>query len=115
MPYKNEEFDAIISSAVLHFAEHVAHFHSMIREHTRVLKKNGILFTRMTTDIGIEKDVKLISDGKYLLPDDSIRFLLTRALLEEIINKYGFEFIEQFKTVIVENKRCMSTLVLRKT
>lgn len=113
MPYADFKFDAIISSAVLHFAENPNHFLSMMEELVRVLKPGGILFARMATDVGMKDEIKPIGEGKYILPDGSIRFLLTKQLLKDMINHFGFEFIEPFKTVIVDNKRCMSTLVLK--
>jgi len=115
MPYNNSEFDAIISSAVLHFAENKAHFLSMIKELVRVLRSGGLLFVRMTFNEGMEDKIKPVKQGKFLLPDGSVRFLLNRQLLHEIMDQHGFEFIEPLKTVIVDNMRCMSTLVLRKT
>jgi len=115
MPYNNSEFDVIISSAVLHFAENKGHFLSMIKELVRVLRSGGLLFVRMTFNVGMEDKIKLVKQGKFLLPDGSVRFLLNRQLLHEIMDQHGFEFIEPLKTVIVDNMRCMSTLVLRKT
>ena len=114
MPYVDHEFDAIISSAVLHFAESKSHFLSMFGELTRVIKPTGILFARMATDLGMEDQVKPIGDGKYLLPDESVRFLLSKQLLKETMDQFGFEFVEPLKAVIVDHQRCMSTLVLRK-
>jgi hypothetical protein len=55
-----------------------------------------------------------MGDGKFFLPDGTVRFLLTNELLLEIMDQFGFAFIEPFKTVIVDEKRSMSTLVLRK-
>lgn len=114
MPYLDHEFDAIISSAVLHFAESKSHFLSMFGELSRVIKPSGILFARMATNLGIEDQVKPIGDGKFLLPDKSVRFLLNKQLLRETMDQFGFDFIEPLKAVIVDNQRCMSTLVLRK-
>ncbi len=114
MPYKQHEFDAIISSAVLHFAESKDHFLHMFHELNRVLKYNGILFIRMTSDIGMEEKVKPMGKGKYLLPDKSVRFLLTKKLLNEIIDQFGYSFEENFKSVVVDENRSMAVLVLRK-
>jgi len=114
MPYKQHEFDAIISSAVLHFAENKDHFLHMFHELNRVLKYNGILFIRMTSDIGMEEKVKPMGKGKYLLPDKSVRFLLTKKLLNEIIDQFGYSFEENFKSVLVDENRSMAVLVLRK-
>ena len=114
MPYDDEFFDAVISSAVLHFAENRDHFISMFREQIRVLKSGGILFVRLTTNVGIEHLIEPLGEGKYLLPDGSARFLLNKEQLDEVISQFKLEFIEPFKTVIVDNQRSMSTLVLKK-
>ena len=115
LPYSDQSFDVLICSAVLHFAEDEAHFLSMTDELFRVLKLQGIMFIRMTSDIGLNGEVKKLDDWKYLLPDGSVRFLLTRTLLEKMRHKYQFEFVEPLKTVNVADQRCMSTLVLKKS
>lgn len=115
MPFKDLVFDSIISSAVLHFAKNRSHFFSMMEEMIRVLKKEGILFIRMASDIGIEKNVVALGDGVYALPDGSTRFLLTRSLLNELLQVLPITMIEDFKTVNVNDIRCMSTLILQKT
>ena len=114
MPFEDNYFNHIICSAVLHFAKNTDHFHDMISELVRVLKPKGSLFIRMTSDIGIEQSVELIADGVYRIPDSSKRFLLTRALLQNIIQKHNLLFLEPLKTVNVNDLRCMSTLVLQK-
>lgn len=114
MPYNDHKFDAVISSAVIHFAEDKEQFMKMMGEMVRVLKPNGTLFLRMAADVGMKKQLKPMGKGRYFLPDGSVRFLLTKELLAEFMDIYGFSFMEPFKTVIVDDKRCMSTLVLRK-
>lgn len=107
-------FDGIISSAVLHFAQNTAHFFAMMDELYRVLKSGGTLFIRMASDIGIETRVQPLGDGVFLLPDGSTRFLLTRSLLNQLFSRYAFSYLEDFKTVNVNDLRCMCTLVLKK-
>jgi len=114
MPFEDNYFNHIICSAVLHFAKDTDHFNDMISELVRVLKPKGSLFIRMTSDIGIEQSVELIADGVYRIPDSSKRFLLTRVLLQNIIQKHNLLFLEPLKTVNVNDLRCMSTLVLQK-
>lgn len=114
LPLTDNYFNHIISSAVLHFANSTEHFKAMLTEMVRVLKQNGSLFIRMTSDIGIENKVKLISDGVYIIPDGSERFLLTKTLLAECMQENNLSFLEPFKTVNVDDQRCMSTLVLQK-
>lgn len=114
MPFDANFFDAVISSAVLHFAEDKGSFFKMLDEMFRVLKNNGVLFIRMASAIGIEEKVKPVGSDTFLLPDGSTRFLLTRDLLKQLLTRYTFSFLEDFKTVNVADARCMSTLVLRK-
>jgi tellurite methyltransferase len=112
MPFENGQFDHVISSAVLHFANDTAHFGRMIAEMVRVLKPSGSLFIRMTSDIGIEDKVQPVGNGVYDIPDGSRRFLLTRTLLADVMRKNGLSFLQPLKTVNVNDIRCMSTLVL---
>lgn len=114
IPFNKEYFDYIICNAVLHFANNEIRFFKMFSELFRVLKTNGTLFIRMTSNFGIENLVSEIENGVYNIPDGSTRFLLTNAILDKLKNKYNFEFIEPLKTVNVNNLRSMSTLVLKK-
>ncbi|WP_420579793.1 class I SAM-dependent methyltransferase [Reichenbachiella sp.] len=113
LSYNDDEFDYIICSAVLHFAQSENHFWQMIRELNRVLQPNGTLFIRMASDIGLQGHESL-SDGRYSLPDGSQRFLITEGMISTFINDYNYTRIEPVKTVNVENQRCMTTLVLKK-
>jgi ubiquinone/menaquinone biosynthesis C-methylase UbiE len=112
--FQGNYFDHIICSAVLHFANSTVQFNKMMKEMVRILKPGGSLFIRMTSDIGIEDKVKLIADGVYNIPDGTKRFLLTKSLLNECMIQNNLSYIEQLKTVNVDNERCMSTLVLQK-
>jgi len=109
--YTTDYFDHVICNAVLHFSKDEHEFKKMISELHRVLKPNGTLFIRMTSEFGIEKLIKPIY-GQFSLPDGSNRFLLNVELVDYL--KLSFDFIEPLKTVNVNNLRCMSTLVLKK-
>ena len=113
LPYNSAEFDAVISNAVLHFANSEKHFTQMINQMHRVLKPNGILFIRMTSTFGLPKNYSRLKNGRYLLKDNTERFLLNANLLEEYVKKI-FVVIEPVKSVLVEELRSMTTLVLRK-
>lgn len=114
LPFATDFFDHIICSAVLHFAESVADFKASVSELVRVLKPGGSLFIRMTSDIGIEEKVLIIKNGVYQIPDGSVRFLLTRPLLKDLMVDNGLTFLEPVKTVNVNDFRCMTTLTLQK-
>lgn len=81
----------------------------------RTLKPNGILFIRMTSIFGIEHKVEKISFNRYKLPDKSTRFLLTKEILTALEKKFNFNYLEPLKTVNVNDLRCMSTLVIKKS
>jgi ubiquinone/menaquinone biosynthesis C-methylase UbiE len=114
LPFENNFFDHVISSAVLHFAKSTPHFYNIVKELVRVLKPKGSLFIRMASSIGMEDKVKLIEDGVYHIPDGTARFLLTPTLLDKAMKENNLSFIEPLKIVNVNNIRCMSTLVLMK-
>ncbi|MEE9348716.1 MAG: class I SAM-dependent methyltransferase [Flavobacteriaceae bacterium] len=114
LPYKKNTFDYVICNAVLHFSTSENQLFKMLDELFRVLKTEGTLFIRMTSNFGIEDNVNLIKDGVYKIPDGSTRFLLTISILEKLKSRYNITFIEPMKTVNVSNKRCMTNLVLRK-
>ena len=114
LPFLDNYFDHIISSAVLHFAGSEDHFKEMVTEMMRVLKPGGSMFIRMTSNIGIEDKVLLLGAGNYQIPDGSMRFLLTRELVVDLKKSFQVTFVEPLKTVNVDDMRCMSTLVFCK-
>lgn len=114
IPFTDEYFHHIICIAVLHFAKNKNHLFEMMTELLRVLKPNGSLFIRIASDIGLETKVKFNDDGIFTIPDGTNRFLLTKSLLQELMNQLNFTLLEPLKTVNVNDERCMSTLVLKK-
>lgn len=114
IPFSDNSFDLVISSAVLHFAKDENHFHQMFDEMWRVLLPNGILFVRLASDIGIENRIELIDGRRYLLPDGSERFLVDEQMLINKTKAVNGVLLEPIKTTNVQNLRCMTTWVLRK-
>lgn len=114
IPFHQSAFDAVICSAVLHFAEDESNFWQMMKEILRVLKPDGILWFRMTTAFGgiLGKSQKL-GGGKYILPDSSERFVLLKEHLEKF-EQLGLTFLEEPKTVLVLEQREMGVFVMRK-
>lgn len=113
MPFHNGAFQAIISSAVLHFARDEDHFRAQFSEMMRVLDRDGILFLRMTVE-NKEVEAKPLREGRFLLPDGSERFVLADSLLEELMKEHALALIEPYKKVVVHQQRAMGTLVLKK-
>lgn len=114
MPFDVNSFDHILCNAVLHFAKDESHFYSMLNELLRILKPKGSLFIRIASNFGLENQVELIENGVYKLPDGSTRFLLTAKILAELQKNQSINWLEDVKTTIVQNKRCMTTLVVQK-
>ena len=112
--YEDVSFNHIICNAVLHFAKDTTHFLAMFSELVRVVKSNGTIFIRTATIEGIKDKTELISEGVYKLPDKTTRYLLTKALLNQIQQQFDVELIEPFKYVNVDDLRCMATLVFKK-
>lgn len=114
LPYAEGMFDAVICSAVLHFAENPAHFQEMWEQLYRVIRPGGLLFIRMASNLGLKEDLQHTGEGKYLLPDGSLRFLLDQSLLDKMLADYPCQYVEPVKSVLVQDARCMTTLVLEK-
>ena len=114
MPYANDEFDHVICNAVLHFAESPQHFLAMMKEMHRVLKPGGVLFIRMTSKFGLPENYTDMGNGRFLQQDGYERFLLTKDLLNQVKTAIGFEQLEPVKSILVEELRSMTTLVLTK-
>ena len=111
LPYDENEFHHVICSAVLHFAENEAHFFKMFSELWRVLKPNGILFIRMASDIGLDGNTPFLKESKTNRVGS---YFLTRDTISQLANIHNFELVEPIKTTNVQDKRAMTTLVLRK-
>ena len=114
IPFADASFDLAICSAVLHFANDTAHFEAMLQSIWRVLKPGGYFFARLASDIGIEDLVQPIGNGRYLLPDGSVRYLVNNETLTRYTQDLNGELHEPIKTTNVNNLRCMTTWCMRK-
>jgi tellurite methyltransferase len=114
LPFADQQFDLVISSAVLHFAKDESHFNRMLDEMWRVLKPGGMFFARLASSIGIESDVRQIDGRWFWLPDGTERFLVDEAMLQSASQRLKGKWLEPLKTTNVENQRCMTTWILEK-
>lgn len=114
LPYKSEQFDAVICSAVLHFARDRAHFEAMFRELVRVLKPGGLLWFRMTTTEGLAVPGVRLGPDLYELPDGTVRYLLDKQFLESLMAELNLVYLDPFKSVNVDNLRSMCVVCLTK-
>jgi tellurite methyltransferase len=114
MSFPDAFADVVISSAVLHFASSDSHFQAMLQGMWRALKPGGLLFCRLASSIGIEKQIKPIAGRRSLLPDGSERYLVDAKLLTELAEQLNAKLADPIKTTVVHNERSMTTWVLRK-
>jgi tellurite methyltransferase len=115
LPFTDAFFHHIICSAVLHFADNELHFEQMFAEMIRVLRPGGTLFIRVTTDVGLEGKIVPLGHGRFYLPDNTERFLLTRKKLDDLLEQHHLSLLEPFKTVLVEDVRSMAVVMLGKS
>jgi SAM-dependent methyltransferase len=106
--------DVVLSSAVLHFARDDAHFQAMLRGAWRVVKPGGLFFCRLASSIGMEDRMRPISDGRFLLPDGSERYLVDTERLVRLTKELGGRMLDPLKTTVVQDQRCMTTWVVQK-
>ena len=114
MPFAEGVFDVVVCSAVLHFARNEQHFRSMMQELWRVLKPGGMLFSRLSTTIGMEGKLQKAGEHLYQMPHGPVWFLADEEMLRELEASFKARMLEPLKTVLVEQDRSMTTWVLQK-
>jgi tellurite methyltransferase len=107
--------DAVVSSAVLHFARDEAHFRAMLEGTWRLLAPGGMFFCRLASSIGMEQRFSPLGGRRFLLPDGSERFLVDEPYLLRLTEDLGGAPLDPLKTTVVQDRRCMTTWVLRRT
>ena len=113
--FETASFDAIVSSAVLHFARDDEQFAGMVNEMWRLLRRGGLLFCRLASTIGMEGRMHPLGGRRFALPDGSDRYLVDEELLLALTKRLGGILIDPLKTTVVQDQRCMTTWVVRKT
>lgn len=114
LPWDADSMDAVIASAVLHFARDEAHFVAMLTELWRVLRPEGLFFARLASSIGIEPLLGSHTTGRLRLPDGSTRFVVDQAMLLDLTKQLGGTLLDPLKTTNVQNQRAMTTWVMEK-
>jgi len=115
MSFPDSFADVVLSSAILHFARDDDQFLAMLRGTWRVLKPGGLLFCRLASSIGMEHQVQRKTGRRFLLPDGSERYLVDDALLCKLTEELGGRLVDPLKTTVVQNQRCMTTWVVRRS
>ena len=113
LPWPDAGMDAVLSSAVLHFAADESHFERMVRELWRVLSPGGLLFVRLASSIGIEH-LLARPTGRVRLPDGSDRFVVSERMLLQWTDRLGGTLLDPIKTTNVQEQRCMTTWCVHK-
>ena len=107
--------DVVLSSAVLHFARDEPHFQAMLAGSWRLVKLGGLFFCRLASSIGMEGRFVPLGGGRFALPDGSERFLVDEPRLLSLTAQLGGTLVDPLKTTVVQQQRCMTTWVVRKT
>jgi SAM-dependent methyltransferase len=113
LPWADDSTDAVICSAVLHFARDEHEFAAMLEEMWRVLASGGLFFVRLATSIGLERHLSSPT-GRVRLPDGSERFVVDERTLLAWTTTLGGRLADPLKTTNVQNTRSMTTWVMEK-
>jgi SAM-dependent methyltransferase len=113
LPWEDASFDALVCSAVLHFARDEPQFAAMLREMWRVLAPGGLFFARLATSIGLDHLLPSPT-GRMRLPDGTERFVVDEPTVLDWTSRLGGTLADPLKTTNVQNVRCMTTWVLEK-
>ncbi len=113
LPFEDSLMDVVLCSSVLHFSRDRQHFLAMLGELWRVLRPGGLLFIRLGSRIGMEfprvrEDIYRVGDGQeWFLVDEGMLLGLTASMQATLV--------DPLKTTVVQDHRCMTTWVLRKS
>jgi tellurite methyltransferase len=113
LPWADGRMDAIICSAVLHFARDRTHFERIHDEMWRVLAPGGLFFARLASSIGLEPLIDK-TVGRVRLPDGSDRFVVDERYLLHRTYELAATLLDPIKTTNVQQQRCMTTWVVQK-
>lgn len=113
LPWQDGVFDAVICSAVLHFARDANHWQGMVGEMWRVLRRGGLFFARLASSIGIEPLLPA-DTGRMRLPDGTDRFVVSEQMLLGLTAALGGRLLDPLKTTVVQGQRAMTTWVVEK-
>ena len=112
LPWEDGSTDAVICSAVLHFARDEREFAAMLEEMWRVLAPGGLFFARLATSIGLERHLSSAT-GRVRLPDGSDRFLVDERTISGLDGHAGRHAPDPLKTRTCRTG-CMTTWVVEK-
>lgn len=105
------QFDIIICSRILHFAENKDEFMAMWEKIEDHLAPGGLVYVSIDSaidhSIGISKEA-----GVMEFPDGKTRFALTEEIYSQI--KKGFNEIEPLKTLVHHKQRAQSFFLLKR-
>jgi SAM-dependent methyltransferase len=107
--------DVVLSSAVLHFARDETHFRAMLEGSWRLLELNGLFFCRLASSIGMEHRFSPLGGRRFHLPDGTERFLVDEPYILGLTEELGGALLDPLKTTLVQDRRCMTTWVLKRT
>jgi SAM-dependent methyltransferase len=114
LPWADQSMDAVICSAVLHFAEDEAHFGRMLREMWRLIAAGGLLFARLASNIGLESRIGPQAGRRVALPDGTERFVVNEKMLVDWTARLDGRLLDPIKTTNVQQQRCMTTWCVAK-
>ena len=114
MSFADRFADAVLCSAVLHFARDDAQFAAMVERAWRALRPGGLFFARLASTIGMKERMVPLTGRRYRMPDGAERYLVDEALLLRFTEELGGELLDPLKTTVVQDQRCMTTWVMRK-
>ena len=113
MTFPDASADVVIGSAVLHFARDDAQFERMVRACWRVLRPEGLFFTRLASSACLQ-GVRPVAGRVGILPDGSERYLVDETQLRTLTADLGGTLEDPLKTTLVHGQRAMTTWVVRK-
>ena len=105
IPYKNDEFDIVLTTGVLHQAQNIEQYKTAITELRRVIKPSGYIFLNIFTNGIWDPTYSLLNDPYVVTTKEGLTMtLLPKEFFIELMNNQGFKlFIDYGEDIKEEN------------
>ncbi|MEX0917052.1 MAG: class I SAM-dependent methyltransferase [Candidatus Paceibacterota bacterium] len=112
LPYKNETFDVIVTTGVLHQTKNIYEYQVAVKEISRVLKPGGLVCLNVFTSRILDDTCTLLADAfAYQTKEGLDMTLLSKTTFYELMAWYGLTLEDELgEDVVQENTGRRSVL-----
>lgn len=94
--FDDEMFDIVLTNGVIHNVYTIEEYKQCLKECTRVLKSNGVLYFSVFTSNTVDENLKKVEEHVYLTPDGLYMVLFSKEEIIQIMSDLNYQMTEEF-------------------